>query len=94
MDFFDFGPFRLDTRGKTLTRSSQELPLTPKLYDLLLVLVTHAGETLDKSALLEQVWGDTFVEEASVARGVSRLRTLSRATSGPCHAAATGSSAR
>jgi DNA-binding winged helix-turn-helix (wHTH) protein/TolB-like protein/Flp pilus assembly protein TadD len=73
-DFYDFGRCRLDAREKTLRRDGVEIPLTPRLYDLLMVLVTNAGRTMEKSDLLARVWGDTFVEEGSLARGMSRLR--------------------
>jgi DNA-binding winged helix-turn-helix (wHTH) protein/TolB-like protein/tetratricopeptide (TPR) repeat protein len=73
-DFYDFGRFRLDVREKLLRRDGVEIALTPRLYDLLLVLVTNAGRTLEKSDLLARVWGSTFVEEGSLARGISRLR--------------------
>ena len=29
-DFYDFGPFRLDVREKSVRRGNQEIPLTPK----------------------------------------------------------------
>jgi DNA-binding winged helix-turn-helix (wHTH) protein/TolB-like protein/Flp pilus assembly protein TadD len=74
-DFYDFGPFRLDAREKTVSRDGVEVPLTPKLFDLLFVLVRNAGRTLEKGELLAVVWGDTFVEEGSVAKSLSRLRS-------------------
>ena len=73
-DFYDFGPFRLDAREKTVRRDGIEVPLTPKLFDLLFVLVRNAGRTVEKGELLAEVWGDTFVEEGSVPKSLSRLR--------------------
>ncbi len=41
---------------------------------MLLMLVENAGRVLTKDELLETVWKDTFVEEATLARNVSWLR--------------------
>lgn len=71
---YEFGAFRLDTGGHQLLRHGQGVPLTPKLFALLRVLVEHAGHLVPKERLLEEVWAGTFVEETSVNRGISVLR--------------------
>jgi DNA-binding winged helix-turn-helix (wHTH) protein len=50
------------------------ISLTPKQFDLLFYLVENAGRVTKKSELLDAVWADTFVEEATLARNVSLLR--------------------
>jgi TolB-like protein/DNA-binding winged helix-turn-helix (wHTH) protein/Tfp pilus assembly protein PilF len=72
--FYEFGPFRLDLEERVLFRGGQETPLTPKLLDVLLVLIEERGRTLDKDELVRRVWPDTFIEEGNLARNVSRLR--------------------
>ena len=47
----------LDFERKWATLDSQPLPLTRKEYDLLALLVKHAGEIIPREALLMQVWG-------------------------------------
>ena len=69
-----FGPFRLDTRSRVLTRDGTSVPLAPRTLDLLLVFVTSGGRLLTKDELLRVVWGDVHVEEASLAFQVSTLR--------------------
>jgi Tol biopolymer transport system component/DNA-binding winged helix-turn-helix (wHTH) protein len=69
-----FGPFRLDTRSRILTRDGAVVPLAPRTLDLLLVFVTSGGRLLTKDELLRVVWGDVHVEEASLAFQVSTLR--------------------
>ena len=41
---YRFGPFELDTRAGELRRDDQRVPLSPKVFELLLMLVqnTHA----------------------------------------------------
>ncbi|HWP83559.1 MAG TPA: winged helix-turn-helix domain-containing protein [Terriglobia bacterium] len=69
-----FGPFRLDVNQRLLFRGAEEVPLTPKVFDTLLVLVEHHGRVLDKDYLMRTLWPNSFVEEGSLARNISLLR--------------------
>jgi Tol biopolymer transport system component/DNA-binding winged helix-turn-helix (wHTH) protein len=71
---YGFGGYRLDPGEQRLLRDGQPVPLTPKVFELLRVLVQNAGHLVEKERLLKQVWADTFVEEASLNRGISVLR--------------------
>ena len=53
--FYEFGPFRLDATERQLLRGSEVLPLTPKLFDILLVLVENGGHILEKEELMKAV---------------------------------------
>jgi hypothetical protein len=50
------------------------VPLTPKAFELLVLLVENRGHLLKKDELIERVWPNTFVEEANLAQNVSALR--------------------
>ena len=63
---YDFGPFRLDMAERHLLRGGKVVPLTPKLFDTLVVLVENSGRTLEKDELMHTVWPDSFVEESSL----------------------------
>jgi DNA-binding response OmpR family regulator len=41
--FFDFGPFRVDAVNRLLLRDRQIVPLTAKVFDILLVFVSNTG---------------------------------------------------
>ncbi|HWS90297.1 MAG TPA: winged helix-turn-helix domain-containing protein [Pyrinomonadaceae bacterium] len=71
---YEFGPFTLDPAERVLTREGRPVPLTPKAFDLLLVLVEHGGRLLGKKDLMEAVWPDSFVEEGNLTFTVSSLR--------------------
>jgi len=71
---YEFGPFRLEPAERRLVRDGQDVPLPPKAFDLLMVLVSRAGRLVTKEDLLQSVWPDTFVEEASLSYTVSLLR--------------------
>lgn len=74
LHFYEFGAFRLNVTERLLYRGSEAVPLTPKVFDLLLVLVENAGHVVEKSSLIEQLWPDSFVEESSLTQNVSLLR--------------------
>ena len=71
---YEFGPFRLDVGRRALYRGQTQLALTSKSFDVLAVLVEHAGSAVDKSTLLATVWCGVAVEENSVAKAVSDVR--------------------
>src|SRR5215468_10657624 len=76
----EFGPFTLDTHERVLRREGRPVPLTPKTFDILLVLVQNSGRVLTKQEIIERVWHNTIVEESNLARQISTLReTLGRA---------------
>ena len=73
---YEFGEYRVDAGKLLLSRSGQPVPLTPKVFDTLLLLVKRSGEVLDKEALLRAVWPDTLVEENNLNQNISTLRRV------------------
>lgn len=75
---YEFGEFALDAYGRRLTRRESGTPiaLTPKVFDTLLYLVVHRGETLDKDRLLRAIWPELVVEENNLTQNISTLRQL------------------
>ena len=71
---YEFGPFRVDMRERRLLRDGQVVPLRPKVFDVLLVLVQNGGRFLSKEELIKRVWRDTVIEEGNLARNISTLR--------------------
>ena len=71
---YEFGPFRLDPEKELLLRGSENVPLTPKTFQILLVLMRHSKVVVTKDDLLKTVWPDTFVEEANLSRNIFLLR--------------------
>lgn len=74
--FYEFGLFRIDTDERRILRDGKPLPLTPKVFDLLLFLVENRGHTIEKDELMQRIWGDTFVEENNLSRNISMLRKI------------------
>jgi eukaryotic-like serine/threonine-protein kinase len=71
---YEFGPFRVDPARETLLKEGVAVPLTPKTFQILLVLVRHGKEIVTKDDLMKTVWPDTFVEEANLSRNIFMLR--------------------
>ena len=70
----EFGPFRIDLEQRILLRDRQPVPLSPKAFDLLLVLTQHGGQMVLKDDLMKTLWPDTFVEESNLGQHVFQLR--------------------
>ena len=71
---YEFGQFRLDTVSRRLLDDGRIVTLTPKVFDLLVVLVASQGRILGKDELMKTVWPDTFVEEGNLTQNISVLR--------------------
>lgn len=72
--FYDFGDFRLDLAEKILVRSGKPIPITPKVYQTLCVLLEDAGRLIEKDELMRRIWQDRFVEESNLTFNIKMLR--------------------
>jgi Tol biopolymer transport system component/DNA-binding winged helix-turn-helix (wHTH) protein len=72
--FYEFESFRVDVAERLLLRDGEMVPLTPKAFDTLLILVENGGHVVEKEELMKRLWPDTFVEEANLAHHISLLR--------------------
>ena len=75
--FYEFGPFRLDEKERRLLREGEEVTfsengrsdrLTPKAFDLLLLLVKQSGEMVGREELTERIWPGTGEEKKGLAK--------------------------
>ncbi len=73
-ELYEFGPFRVDPEKEILLRDGDPVPLTPKTFQILLVLIRHSREVVTKDDLMKAVWPDTFVEETNLTRNIFTLR--------------------
>lgn len=69
------GALSIDVDKRKVFLHNEELLLTVKEYDLLLLLVKNAGKTLHKDFLFEQIWGtDSFSENQTLTVHIKTLR--------------------
>jgi DNA-binding winged helix-turn-helix (wHTH) protein len=71
---FEFTPFVLDPAKRVLLRAGVPQTLTPRAFDLLLLLVQQRDRVLSKDEILRAVWADTVVEESNLNQQVFVLR--------------------
>ena len=71
---FEFGEFRLDVNEQLLWMGDKAVSVTPKVFELLLLMVENPGRLLEKEWILQSLWPNTFVEEANLSVNVSTLR--------------------
>jgi len=72
--FYEFGRFRVNTGERILLRDGEIVPLTPKVFDILMTLVESSGQVVSKDCLMKKVWPDSFVEEGNLTQNISLLR--------------------
>jgi two-component system KDP operon response regulator KdpE len=72
---FSSADLQVDLGSRRVTVSGAEISLTPTEYDILRLLVTHAGKVLTHGQILKQVWGIAYLEQPHVLRvNISNLR--------------------
>jgi serine/threonine protein kinase/Tol biopolymer transport system component len=72
--FYVFGPFRIDPEQRVLLCDGSPVPLGPKVFETLFLLVQNAGHLVDKDDLMKRVWPDAFVEEGNLSKHIFVLR--------------------
>jgi DNA-binding winged helix-turn-helix (wHTH) protein/tetratricopeptide (TPR) repeat protein len=73
---YEFGPYRLLPSERLLLRDGKVVPLTPKVFDTLLVFIRHRGQLLSKDELMKLIWRDTIVEEGNLTQNIFILRRI------------------
>ena len=73
---YHFGPFLLDPDAHLLLRDGRSVPLPPKAFETLVILVRSKGNLLTKEELLNLVWSGSYVEENNLPQYISMLRKV------------------
>ena len=72
-----FEGYSVDPASRSLSKASgEQIPLTPKVFDTLLFLVTNQGRVIGKDEFLSAVWADTIVEENNLSQTISAIRRV------------------
>ena len=79
---YEFGPYRVDTVGRSLECRGEVIALPPKAVEVLAELVKRPGEVIGKKELMEAIWPETFVEEANLNQMVFLLRRALESSNG------------
>ena len=73
-EIYEFGDFRADPAEQLLLHRGQPVPLTPKVFETLLILLKSEGRLIDKDDFIRQLWPGVFVEDVALAKNISYLR--------------------
>lgn len=69
------GPLRISLAERAVRLDGQEVDLTPKEYDLLVLLASHPGWVFKREVLLQQIWGDSYEGfDRTIDNHITRLR--------------------
>lgn len=70
-----FGPFALDRSARQLLRAGQAIRLSPKAFELLMLLVARRPEAISKADIHKALWPDTFVSDVNLAVLIAEVRS-------------------
>ena len=73
---FRFADLEVREREFSLIKSGEALPVEPKAFRVLLILLRNPKKLITKEELLNAVWGDAAVTENSLTRSIALLRRL------------------
>jgi DNA-binding winged helix-turn-helix (wHTH) protein len=71
---YRFGPFVLAPARRLLLQGERELPLIPRYFDLLLLLVERRSEAVSRRLIFDSVWPDVVVSDGALSQAVRTLR--------------------
>jgi hypothetical protein len=90
---YRFGNFVVSPRRRLLVRDGRELPLIPRYFDLLVLLIERRHEAVHRRDIFERVWTDVIVSDSALSQaGRSATTRASPGSSAPSPATDTGSS--
>jgi len=69
-----FGEFELDQERRQLLRSGRPVPLEPKHYEVLTVLLERRPRALSRIEIRDVVWPETFVSESTLTLAITSIR--------------------
>jgi DNA-binding winged helix-turn-helix (wHTH) protein/Tfp pilus assembly protein PilF len=72
---YEFADFRVVPEDNLLLRDGESIPLPPKAFSTLVLLIEHHGHLVRKEDLIEKIWENSYVEEAAVSRCVWTIRS-------------------
>ena len=75
---YTFGPYRLDTRRRTVSLGGTDLAFGAKVVETLLALIERAGDTCTAQQLLDRIWPEGFADPAGLRQNIYVLRKTLR----------------
>ena len=73
-DRYRFGDFVLSIRQRQLLRNGHVLPLIPRYFDLLVLLIERRQTAVSRNEIFERVWSDVVVSDGALSQAIRTLR--------------------
>jgi len=71
---YRFADFELQPRERRLLQAGETIPLTPKVFEILQLLVSRAGHAVSKDDMMAAIWPGRFVAESNLTKHIWTLR--------------------
>jgi DNA-binding winged helix-turn-helix (wHTH) protein len=71
---FRFGPFLVSPAHRSMRRLDAEVPLIPRYFDLLVLLVSQRHRVVTRQEIFDRVWGDVVVSDGALTQAVRTVR--------------------
>ena len=71
---FRFDDFVLDIRNRQVRRKHAVLPLNSRYFDVLVLLVSNAGQLVEKNRIFDEVWEDVIVSDTALTQCIKSIR--------------------
>jgi DNA-binding winged helix-turn-helix (wHTH) protein len=72
--FYEFHEFRIDLEKRLLLLNGRAVPISPKAFDTLLLLIQNSARLVTKEELWKEVWHGTFTTENNINVHISKIR--------------------
>jgi DNA-binding winged helix-turn-helix (wHTH) protein len=74
MPRFRFGSFTLSPAHRVLVRDGAEVPLIPRYFDLLVLLVSRRHQAVSRHEIFDEIWKDVVVSDGALSQAVRTIR--------------------
>jgi DNA-binding winged helix-turn-helix (wHTH) protein len=71
---YRFSEFTLSPQRRILARDGREVPLIPRYFDLLVLLIERRHEAVHRREIFERVWTDATVSDSALSQAIRTLR--------------------
>ncbi|MDJ1015319.1 MAG: alpha/beta fold hydrolase [Paracoccaceae bacterium] len=71
---YKFADCAFDTQRLTLERNDRVVPLEPKVFDLIHLLLRNAGNVVTKDEIVEEIWDGRVISESAISARISNAR--------------------
>ena len=71
---FRFDDIVLDVQNRQVRRKDTVLPLSSRYFDVLVLLVSNAGQLVEKNRIFDEVWEDVIVSDTALTQCIKSIR--------------------